>query len=81
VESDALQRILQYAQDPKKILETQESRDIFNDLQVILSCICNSDENHHDDLWNPGLEGDIIRVRNLMNMAYGLTATRDWKGM
>jgi hypothetical protein len=80
VESDVLERILQYSQDQKKILGTQESRDIFNDLQVILSCIRNSDESHYNDIWNPGLEGDIIRVWNLMNMAYGLTVTRDWKG-
>jgi hypothetical protein len=80
VESDVLERILQYAQDQKKILGTQESRDIFNGLQVILSCIRNSDESNHNDIWNPGIEGDIIRVRNLMNMAYGLTVTRDWKG-
>ena len=78
--SDIIQRILKYAYLPKQILESQESRFILNDLQHILSFNDIPGKSHHD-IWNLPLEGDILRLRNLMNMAHGLTVSREWNGM
>lgn len=78
--SDIIQRILKYAYLPKEILESQESRVILNDLQHILSFNDAPGKSHHD-AWDLRLEGDIMRVRNLMNIAHRLTVSREWEGM
>jgi hypothetical protein len=78
--SDIIQTILKYAYLPKQILESQESRFILNDLQHILSFNDIPGKSQHD-IWNLPLEGDILRVRNLMNMAHRLTVSREWEGM
>jgi hypothetical protein len=78
--SDIIQRILKYAYLPKETLESQESRFVLNDLQHILSFNDTSGKSRHDT-WNLPLEGDILRVRNLMNMAHRLTVSREWEGM
>jgi hypothetical protein len=78
--SDIIQRILKYANLPKEILEYRESRFILNDLQHILSFNDTPGKSHHET-WNLPLEGDIFRVRNLMNMAHRLTVSREWEGM
>ena len=77
-QSSVIQRLLKYAQVPTLDIESQESRAIFNDLQHILcsdriveSCC---------DAWNPIVEKDIIRVRNLMNLTQMITVKREWEG-
>ena len=80
MKSVVIQRILKYAQVPKNVVESQESRAIFNDIQLILSCNHTSDKYNHDHPWNPTVEEDIIRVRNLMNVTQRLLVNREWKG-
>jgi hypothetical protein len=80
ISSAVMQRLLKYAQVPKHIIESQEARAVFNDLQLILSCDRPAREEYHGDAWNPIVEEDIIRVRNLMNTTQGLTVDWEWNG-
>lgn len=81
MESDVLQRILKYAQNQKQHLRSQEAGAIFNDLQVILSNTSTSGKSHLCGTCRSRLEGDIIRMRNLMNITHRITVSREWEGM
>jgi hypothetical protein len=79
-QSSVIQRLLKYAQVQTLEIEPQESRAIFNDLQNVL---CSNHTAHKDicyNAWNPDAENDIIRVRNMMNLAQRLTVNREWEG-
>lgn len=78
---DVIQRILKYAEVQERILESQESRAVFNDLQIILSCKYTPEKPANMKKCNLISEGDIIRLRNLMNLAPRLTVNREWEGM
>jgi hypothetical protein len=79
-QSSVIQRLLKYAQVPTLDIESQESRAIFNDLQHILCSNRITDVDICCDAWNPKVEEDIIRVRNLMNLTQKLTVNRELKG-
>ncbi|RDL34706.1 uncharacterized protein BP5553_07834 [Venustampulla echinocandica] len=71
-----MQRLLKYSRVPKHIIKSQEARAVFNDLQLILGYnpTC---EKYGSIAWNPIVEDDITRVRNLMNMTQALTVNED----
>jgi hypothetical protein len=81
-QSSVIQRLLKYAQAPTLEIELQESRAIFNDLQHILCSnrITITDKEFWWDSWNPIVEKDIIRVRNMMNLTQRLAVNREWEG-
>jgi hypothetical protein len=79
--NDVMERILRYAQDSRHHLESQKSRSILNDFQTILSDICISTASPLSGTRGVRLERDIVKVRNLMNLAHELTVMREWDGM
>jgi hypothetical protein len=79
--NDAMQRILLYAQDPRRRLELKEVRSIFNDFQIILSDLCLCGGKVPYGIWDSNVETDIMGVRNLMNLTHSLTVSRECGGM
>jgi hypothetical protein len=75
------QRLLKYAQSPKNIIESQEVRAIFNDLQVILRNDYTDGKRWNENHWNPIVKEDIVQVRNLMNVTQALLVGVELKGM
>ncbi|CAG8975236.1 hypothetical protein HYALB_00011936 [Hymenoscyphus albidus] len=74
--SAVIERLLKYAGTPTNAIQNFEARSVFNDLQTILP----DDHNHEKirsywqmslSLWNPRVEDDLMRVRNMMNMNLG----------
>ena len=80
MQSPVIQRLLKYAQVPTHVIESQEARAIFNDLQHILCSNRITYKDHPYNAWNPIVEKDIIQVRNSMNLTRMLTVNREWEG-
>jgi hypothetical protein len=76
-----MQRLLKYAQSPRHIIESQEARTVFNDLQLILTSDYIAGKRWNEDHWNPSVKEHIIQVRNLMNMTQSLLVSDKLKGM
>lgn len=79
--STLAQRLLKYAQSPKQMIESQETRAVFNDLQLILSHDYTSGKRCDEHHWNCAVKEDIIQVRNLMNVTQALLVSDELKGM
>ena len=79
--SSLIQRLLKYSQSPKHMIETQEARAVFNDLQLILRNDYTAGKIWNEDHWNPSVKEDIIQVRNLMNVTQALLVNGELKGM
>ena len=74
--SSVRQRLLAHTNSPQNITDPLSIRDVFNDLQILLSSEhtawkfwqgCHYPADIHYSPWNPEIENDITRVRNLMN--------------
>jgi hypothetical protein len=78
VGSGVIQRLLKYTQT-RQIIVSKEARSVFNDLQLILTSSRASCRWH--DHWNPFVDEDIVRVRNVMNLAQQLTVDAEYSGM
>jgi hypothetical protein len=79
MKSTLTQRLLKYAQSPKNMIESQEARAVFNDLQLILSHDCIAGKRSDDD-WNPIVKEHITQTRNLMNVTQALLINGELKG-
>jgi hypothetical protein len=79
--STLMQRLLKYAQSPKHMIESQEARAVFNDLQLILRNDYTAGKRWNEDHWNHSVKEDIIQVRNLMNLTQALLVSDELKGM
>lgn len=89
--STSLQRLFKFAGYPKHILESQEARHMFNDLQTVLSSdyigfektnkYQRTDDGHFEDSWNPNVNEDIVQIRNMMNTTQALLVGDDLRGM
>ncbi|KAH8654629.1 hypothetical protein BGZ60DRAFT_157628 [Tricladium varicosporioides] len=79
-------RLLNYARVSKPLLESQEARCVFNDLQSILSSEHRTYNRDPFDVFTYAesradiVEHDITRIRNLMNLAPGLVVDQNWNG-
>ncbi|KAE8452639.1 hypothetical protein EG329_013898 [Mollisiaceae sp. DMI_Dod_QoI] len=80
MESTLAERLLKYAPSPKHVIESQEARAVFNDLQLILSNDYTLEKRRGQN-WNPSVKEDIIQVRNLMNVTQGLFVSSELKGI
>jgi hypothetical protein len=79
--STLIQRLLKYAQNPNHMIESQEARAVFNDLQLILRNDYTAGKKWNEDHWNSIVKEDIIQVRNLMNVTHALLVSGELKGM
>ncbi|KAH6665249.1 hypothetical protein B0J14DRAFT_237414 [Halenospora varia] len=77
--STLMQRLLKYAQGLKHIIESQEARAVFNDLQLILSTEYTAGKRWNKNHWNPNVKEYIIQVRNLMNVTQALLVSGELK--
>jgi hypothetical protein len=80
VTSTPIQRLLEYAQDLERVIDSQKARAVFNDLQLILRNEYMIGTTPHDDNWNPSVKEDITQVRNLMNVTEALHVKGELKG-
>ncbi|CAG8952002.1 hypothetical protein HYFRA_00000738 [Hymenoscyphus fraxineus] len=75
--SAVIERLLKYARTPTNEIRKFEARSVFNDLQTILHDdyitreICRYSQIYLNS-WNPRVEDDLMRVRNMMNMNQGV---------
>lgn len=72
-----MERISSYSRFPNGILESQRSRAVFNDLQLILGC---DEIPSEGNVTYSSLDSDIIHVRNLMNMSQKLIVAGESPG-
>jgi hypothetical protein len=78
--STPIQRLLRYAQDLERAIDSQKARAVFNDLQLILRNEYIVGKTPHDYIWNPRVKDDITQVRNLMNVTKALYVKGELKG-
>ncbi|KAH6671097.1 ankyrin repeat-containing domain protein [Halenospora varia] len=79
MESTLIQRLLKYAQGPKHMIESQEARAVFNDLQLILRNDYTARKGWNKNYWNPIVKEHIIQIRNLMNVTQALLVNGESK--
>jgi hypothetical protein len=78
--STPIQRLLRYAQDLERVIDSRKARAVFNDLQLILRNKYMIGKAPDGDNWNPSVEKDITQVRNLMNVTEALHVKGELKG-
>ena len=78
-QSPVIQRLLKYARGPTRMIETHESRDIFNDIEHVLCSNDITNKKIRCDAWNLIAEKNILQLRNLM-LTRRLTVNREWEG-
>ncbi len=81
MKSTLMQRLLKYAQGQKYMIQSQEVRAVFNDLQLILRNDYMAGKRWNENHWNPDVKEHIIHVRNLMNVTQALLVSDGLKGM
>lgn len=61
-------RLLDAAQHPNQVIDSQQARSLFNDIQQLLETRNNPVTDRNGHKWRPELEPDLVNIRNLMNL-------------
>jgi len=67
-ETSAALRILDNAQQENRVMDPQQARSLFNDIQQLLETRDNPPQEVDGYAWRPGLENHLVHVRNMMNL-------------
>jgi hypothetical protein len=67
-ETSAALRILDNAQQENKVMDPQQARSLFNDIQQLLETRDNPPRQMKGYSWRPSLEHHLVHIRNMMNL-------------
>ncbi|KAE9380968.1 hypothetical protein N431DRAFT_137126 [Stipitochalara longipes BDJ] len=67
-ESSAALRILDNAQQENQVMDPQQARSLFNDIQQLLETRDKPPQKMKDPRWRPSLENNLVHIRNMMNL-------------
>ena len=78
--STLIERLVQYAQNQSYMIESQDARALFNDLQILLGSEYTGGKRENENGWNPCIEEGIVQIRNLMNVTDAIAMGGELKG-
>jgi hypothetical protein len=65
-------RILDNAQQQNQVMDAQQARSLFNDIQQLLETRENPPQKAEGYGWRPNLESYLVHIRNMMNLGTSL---------